>query len=361
MTRAAPLLPVVFRIPVTRQAQDVVSVLAGTCSLEDPREGGDQVVWRWSKKRTGQLILNLTRVPGLSISSLDDANVFTQMLARDGLLLLLSLHRLLHQEGYPDHLVAEPAHLVGSTRWMAAVRRQGRPAVCTHVQGCLRAAGALTMTWDHNGCDDMRPLVGWDPARGRMSLPEPLRPDGRRRRFTWVPEALLEVPPRTLGLGVHLLLHYANSHARLRDHESVRLKTSTLWNWAAIRQGRDTPRSRWAAATDALTSQLVALHEVGIVKGWSSLKPTAGAVCEVSPPDWWMAARAGSATLPTVSLAGTPRDGPGLRNWRVSHGLKQRDVANIVGVSQASVSKAEHRDALPREWRCRLCDHSRSR
>lgn len=279
------------------------------------------------------------------------------VLSDDGLLAWLSLHRLAHEEGFPEVIPATQDRIIDGTRLEQVARRSGRPQARQRVDAALGALGALAVTWKHNGIDDVPWLIRWDRHAKTIEVAPPLRPTESHARFAWVPSSLLAVDPRLVRLGILLLLQYSNAHAQVQTGEPVRLKVGTLWEWAGLRQGRDTPHARWTAATGVLEGRLSALHAVGVVGSWSSLSAAPEEPCDLVPPDWCTASVGGSATLPTVSLTGTPRTGPELRSWRAARGITQQQVAAIVKASQPVVSRVERGGEVPTPWRQLLRDH----
>lgn len=336
-------------------------MLASTANVGGPAGGSTRVEWPWTTtKRTGKLTLRLDGREGVSVGTRAEADALLRDLAHDGLLAWLAVHRLAHQEGFPNVMEVGADDLLVGTGWARLARRSGRPTAQRAVLEQLQTLAQLGMNWDHNAIRDVDHLIEWDPARQHITLPAPLRLRRQKRgrsRYAWIPSSLLEQDPRVVKLGVHLLLQYTNAHADVGAGLAVRLTMGTLWGWAGLREGRCTPPKRRVAATSSLERVMDALRGCGIIGTCSALTPAPAAVIDITPPNWWLAARKGIIALPTVNLAGVPRSGSELRQWRADRGMSQSQVAVVLGTSQASVSKAERSGLLPMDWRQRLRNH----
>lgn len=162
--------------------------------------------------------------------------------------------------------------------------------------------------------------------------------------FALLPERALELPGPQLRLLAHLFLdfHYAG------EASGVSRKAGTLWTYAGIRDGDATPRGRWPDATRALNR---ALDAIGDAVGWNWSRDTgenADTLYRIRPPNWWTdRVLRGVPADYGPSLASVPRTGAELKGWRDARGLSQRAVAELVGVSQPTVLRAERRGDAP--------------
>jgi hypothetical protein len=162
--------------------------------------------------------------------------------------------------------------------------------------------------------------------------------------FALLPERALELPGPQLRLLAHLFLDFTYA----REVDGVTRKAGTLWSYAGIQAGEDTPRKRWPDATRALAR---ALDAVGDAVGWDwSCAPgdNADTLYRIRPPAWWTdRVLRGVPADYGPSLASTPRTGAELKAWRTARGLSQREVAALVGLSHPTILRAEKRAEAP--------------
>lgn len=162
--------------------------------------------------------------------------------------------------------------------------------------------------------------------------------------FALLPERALDLPGPQLRLLAHLFLDFTYA----REVDGVTRKAGTLWSYAGIQAGEDTPRKRWPDATRALAR---ALDAVGGAVGWDwSCAPgeNTDTLYSIRPPAWWTdRVLRGVPADYGPSLASTPRTGAELKAWRTARGLSQREVAALVGLSQPTILRAEKRAEAP--------------
>ena len=186
-----------------------------------------------------------------------------------------------------------------------------------------------------------------------MSL-NPATYKGARRgaekpHFVLVPESALELPAAEMRLLAHLSFDWTYA----QDPDGVCRKASTLWDYAGIRTGRETPKRRWKEATATLERVLARLATGAKVEwepdGESGL---ATSRYRIRPPDWWNDRVLFGVSPHYARLASVPRTWGELRTWRRSRSLTQQQIADAIGVSRGTVARNEkaRERAIRPEW-----------
>jgi hypothetical protein len=124
---------------------------------------------------------------------------------------------------------------------------------------------------------------------------------------------------------------------------------ATLWDYAAIRDGRNTPRKRWPEAERTLERLLATLAAQGHLADWHH-EGGEGAARQyhLRPPQWWI--DQAILDVPPVfgkSLATTPKTGRELKTWRHRHGWSERELAKLAAVTRATITRAENAPTKP--------------
>jgi len=172
----------------------------------------------------------------------------------------------------------------------------------------------------------------------------------KRPNFTLFPSEL-HLLPNLRELRAAVLLVY-DMHKAKDACGIIRRKASTLWRYLDLKQL--TERKRWPQCGRATGKALSLLARV-LEFGWSIEGDPSDpeAIYAITPPPWWqdrVLHGVGPSKLTTV--AGTPRTGAELKDWRKRHKLGLREVAKRLDVSYATVRNRENKPdaALPTAW-----------
>ena len=370
----------VVRMGATAEGRAAVQVLAaGPPKLEDypwrvtdtltcPEDGWAELVWNGTP-RPLQLRLNFDGRGTIDGAVLRD---ILDELAEDGVRDWLVNHRMAGEQG-----------ATGTFRWSWAEHRQRTDydrriaqrkatdeqlaeAVVHRLQRLQHAELRWYRKMEGNMCGWLRIGPPWlvDVPAGvdeltlagrslRVALmhlnPETYKGAHRNAEqphFALLPEAALELP----GPELRLLTLLAYDWTYARDPEGVVRKGKMLWRYANIRKGEHTERKRWPAATRTLQRKLDRLGKlVGL--DWNlegGPEESAETRYRIRPPDWWKE-RVLLGVPPEYGSSRTavPRTGNELQRWRDDYKLSQRALAEVLGVSQPTVCRAEHGGAKP--------------
>lgn len=360
----------VVRVSANKASRAALSVLSAGAEPSVPwdaqwNDGWAELVWN-GKPRAVQFRLKFgtdTMAPALVSGILNE-------LQEDGVRDWLTLHRMAAEQG-----------ATGKVRWTWAEHRERtaydriiRAKNATDAELAAKVVGRLErmkgaeLRWNVSTADGKYAWARIGPF-GLIDIPAGggvLTEAGREQRiakielnpsiyegaargskaphFALLPERALELPGPQLRLLAHLFLdfHYAG------EASGVGRKAGTLWTYAGIRDGDATTRGRWPDATRALNR---ALDAIGAAVGWDwSCDPgeNADTLYRIRPPTWWSdRVLRGVPADYGPSLASVPRTGAELKGWREARGLSQRAVAELVGVSQPTVLRAERRGDAP--------------
>jgi hypothetical protein len=121
-----------------------------------------------------------------------------------------------------------------------------------------------------------------------------------------------------------------------------------LWQYAAIRDGDETPRKHWPAAQRTLERLLATLATKGHLADWHATGAGADRKYHLRPPQWWI-----DQVLLDVppafgkSLASTPKTGRELKEWRDKHGWSVAELAKRAEVGTTTIKRAEREPKKP--------------
>ena len=369
------------RVPVVRLSASAASRAALAVLSAGPLERG---AWDDDATKVGrdgewaELVWNGARNPVQLRLNFRDAEVVSAELVRgilaelqeDGVRDWLTLHRMAAEQG-----------ATGKVRWTWAEHRErtaydrlirtknaSESELAAAVVGRLERMKRAELRWNTSTADGKYAWARIGPF-GLIDIPAGgglLTEAGREERvakivlnpaiyegaargskaphFALLPERALELPGPQLRLLAHLFLDFTYA----REVDGVTRKAGTLWSYAGIQAGEDTPRKRWPDATRALAK---ALDAVGDAVGWNwTCAPGehADTLYSIRPPAWWTdRVLRGVPADYGPSLASTPRTGAELKAWRTARGLSQREVAALVGLSQPTILRAEKRAEAP--------------
>jgi hypothetical protein len=355
---------VTFRVPIRRAANDIRSIIGASPSgpglfLEDPLIGGGELEAQY----WGLRHITVTMDAELAgIHSLADLERVWSELASDGLRDLLTLYRLADQEGRGENLIWTAREHIKGTLYEPRAKRLGYGPVEAAITARLQLLATLGVEWPDvktlPSVNSVLTLVtGVRTGKHLLTLHPALslQRGGAVQRYARMPEVILVLPTAAMLLGVDIVAHFHHQAPKMDSaRPCVRLRAGTLWTWARLRAGALTESRRWPDTHQVLERHLSVLqshHVIGAFKHVGPMSPEARYVIE--PPPWWCAVVLHKTAKPnTVSLAGTPRQGGGLRDWRKARGLTQRGTAVLLSTGQSTVSRVERgNELLPRAWR----------
>jgi len=148
--------------------------------------------------------------------------------------------------------------------------------------------------------------------------------------------------PYVTALGLLLPVRWRREWAN-NGRDCVALKGRNLLDLAGIPHHPRKPGLAWKSLADTL-EKLRDVRSVGHWE-WEGGEPALGAVCRIYPADW-----AGDRTLRGVKPVELPPGpqaltGDELRELRRERGLKQAELAQRLGMAQATISRLERRGA----------------
>ncbi len=326
---------------------------------------------------TAELVWDGRRTPVQLRLELDDARLdylavrgILEELHEDGLRDWLVLHRMAGEQGstgllswtWDDHKAHTPyARRVNLGKQTDAVLAE---ETMRRLWQLKRAE--IRLYHPHLLANGSRPWVRVGPG-GLIDIPAGIKaPAGRdelvvikinpeiyegARRKTEAPHFML-LGENAVGLpggALRLLSLLACDWQYARKAEGITREASTLWGYAAIRDGRRTPRKRWPEAERTLERLLDELGAHNHLKAWQR-GGGEGAAREyhLEPPQWWT----DQVILDVppdfgTSRAGLPKTGAELRQWRERRGWSLDTAAGWAHVGRSTIQRAEAAPTKP--------------